>query len=507
MQRRDLILLVTIFVIVAIAIWVDWPTNPGIHIEWGSIRINRDIKVHQGLDLQGGMRVLLEADAPQEEISSDAMNAARGIIENRVNSLGVTEPQVQLVGHNRIGVELPGIEDPEQAIATFKQTGLLEFVDAAFTPLQAGTKVKTSFSEYGLLRALPTPTVEPTPTITATAELTATTELTTSVELTPTESLTVTNPNAAETPVATEPEAPQERIFPTILTGKHLKSAALDFDRQTGFPQILLEFTDEGTKIFAEHTAANINRYLAIAMDQEIISSPVIKSAIPDGKAVITSDPRYPFSLDVARSIVIQLKYGALPVPLKVIEQRTVGPTLGQDSVQKSIKAGTIGLVVVLIFMLTYYRLPGLLADLALLIYALITFALFKLIPVTLTLPGIAGFLLSVGTAVDANILIFERMKEELRHGHSLNRAIETGFDRAWTAIWDSNLAAFITCIVLWSFGSTFGATIVKGFAVTLFIGVAVSMFTAITITRTFLRTTVHVFGERLREIKWLLGI
>jgi protein-export membrane protein SecD len=206
------------------------------------------------------------------------------------------------------------------------------------------------------------------------------------------------------------------------------------------------------------------------------------------------------------QSIVVQLKYGALPVPLEVIERRGVGPTLGQASVQRSIRAGTVGLVIVLLFMITYYRLPGVLAALALLIYAAITFALFKLIPVTLTLPAIAGFLLSVGTAVDANILIFERIKEELRRGRSLTRAVETGFDRAWSAIWDSNLAAFITCGVLWIFGNTFGASIVKGFAVTLFIGVSVSMFTAITVTRTFLRVVFQFVGETVRDKQWLLG-
>ena len=482
MQQRDTILLVVILVLVAAAAWVVWPGNPGIHIKVGSTEIDRDIKIHQGLDLQGGMRVILEADLPAgEEVGADAMNAARSIIENRVNGIGVTEPVVQSVGNNRISVELPGVEDPEQAIATFRETGLLEFVDAAFLPLQKGAQVKTGYNEYGTLGDLP----EPTPTVTT--------------GITTTDGLTVT------APIAAEDDGPQERIYPTILTGKHLKSAAIGFDERGG-PEIDLEFTDEGTQLFSNYTANNIGRYLAIAMDQQVISSPQIQSAIPDGRARITSSATNPFSLEEVRSIVVQLEYGALPVPLEVIERRSIGPTLGQDSVASSVKAGAIGLVVVLIFMLTYYRLPGLLADLALLIYAVLTFALFKLIPVTLTLPGIAGFLLSVGTAVDANILIFERIKEELRRGRPLGRAIEAGFDRAWTAIWDSNLAAFITCGVLWVFGNTFGASIVKGFAVTLFIGVAVSMFTAITITRTFLRVFFHLTGEAIRDKKWLLG-
>jgi len=204
---------------------------------------------------------------------------------------------------------------------------------------------------------------------------------------------------------------------------------------------------------------------------------------------------------------VLQLRYGALPVPLAVLETRAVGPTLGQESVDKSVRAGIIGLVAVLLFMLVYYRLPGGLADLALVIYGLITLALYKLIPITLTLPGIAGFLLSMGMAVDANILIFERMREELRQGRELDRAVDAGFRRAWTSILDSNVSVWITCAILWVFGNSFGANMVKGFAVTLALGVAVSMFTAITVTRTFVRVTFHAFGERLRDRRWLLGI
>jgi protein-export membrane protein SecD len=200
------------------------------------------------------------------------------------------------------------------------------------------------------------------------------------------------------------------------------------------------------------------------------------------------------------------MKYGALPVPLKVVENRTVGPTLGQDSIQRSIRAGVIGLIVVLLFMITYYRLPGFLADLALIIYALINFALYKLIPVTLTLPAITGFILSTGMAVDANILVFERMKEEIRGGRSLRVAMEAGFSRAWTSIRDSNLSTLIICAILFWFGSNFGASIVKGFAITLALGVVVNLFTAITVTRTFIRFAFDLAGDGLRQIPWLLG-
>ena len=260
---------------------------------------------------------------------------------------------------------------------------------------------------------------------------------------------------------------------------------------------------DEGARIFAEHTANNVGRFLAIALDKTIISCPRIEGAIPEGRGQITGN----FSVDEAKATVLQLRYGALPIPLKVIDTRAVGPTLGQESVQRSVQAGTIGLIVVLLFMLIYYRLPGLLADVALLIYAALTLALFKLIPVTLTLPGIAGFLLSVGMAVDANILIFERMREELRQGRTLGRAVESGFRRAWTSILDSNVSTWITCGILWAFGNSFGASMVKGFALNLALGVLVSMFTAMVVTRTFMRTTVAVAGDDLRDRKWLMGV
>ena len=231
-------------------------------------------------------------------------------------------------------------------------------------------------------------------------------------------------------------------------------------------------------------------------------SSParVINSPITDGAGIIEGS----FTIESAKALVVVLKYGALPVALEVLENRTVGPTLGQDSVQKSFVAGAVGLLIVVFFMLVYYRLPGLLADMALVIYALITFALFKLIPVTLTLPGIAGFILSIGMAVDANILIFERMKEELRAGKTLGAAIEAGFARAWTCIRDSNASTLITCAILFWFGMNFGASIIKGFALTLAIGVLVSLFTAITVSRTFLRLMVNT--EYAKNL-WLFGI
>jgi len=234
-----------------------------------------------------------------------------------------------------------------------------------------------------------------------------------------------------------------------------------------------------------------------------VLSAPRINSAIPEGRGEITGR----FTREEAESLAVQMRYGALPVPLEVVNRRTIGATLGADSVQRSVTAGLIGLITVLLFMTIYYRLPGSLASLALLIYAGLNLALYKLIPVTLTLPGIAGFLLSTGMAVDANILIFERMKEELRWGRSLRAAVEAGFKRAWTSILDSNLSTLITCTILVLFGRTFGAQAVLGFALTLGMGVLVSMFTAVTVTRTFMRAVFdRAESEVLREKRWLLG-
>ncbi len=463
MQQKNLRILVAILILTIVAVWIDWPSNNQIKFNLGPIRIDRDITVHQGLDLQGGMQVLLEADMPGGEITDDSMQAARRIIENRVNGLGVSEPVVQLQGDKRIIVELPGIDDPEQAIRTFGETGLLEFVDAGRTFLEPGTVITTTQDEIA----------------------------------------------------ATETVSPTEKVYETIMVGTDLRKAEVGFDN-IGRPQIEFELTPDGADIFADFTANNVGKYLAIAMDKRIISCPVIRSPIPDGRGVIQGGDAG-FDLEQAKSLVIQLKYGALPVPLKVIENRTIGPSLGQDSVQKSITAGAIGLGIVLLFMVTYYALPGLIADLALIIYGLLVFATFKLgipfpwppwfVPVTLTMPGVAGFLLSVGTAVDANILIFERMKEELRAGKNLNAAISAGFDRAWTSIRDSNLSTLITCAILYWFGTQFGASIVKGFAITLGIGVIISMFTAITVSRTFLQFLFDMGGEDLRRNKLLLGI
>ncbi len=450
------------------AAWVDLPSNPGLHIHLGPINVDRDIELRRGLDLQGGLQVLLEADVPPEEsVDAGAMEATRAIIEQRVNGLGVSEPLIQLSGGRRIIVELPGIEDPERAIQTFGETGLLEFIDAGLTFLPSGTVVRTTEEVAPVAPISPTLTITPT-TIEATPTVTPSQVLSPTLPISPTASPT-----------------PEEPEYETILTGRHLQEASMGFG-QLGLIEIQFQLNGEGAAIFEDYTRAHVGQVMCIVLDKQVVNCATINEPIPGGGVRITREGG--FSPEEAESIVIRLRYGALPIPLRVETNRTVGPTLGEDSLRKSLIAGIIGLTIVVLFMLLYYRLPGALADVALVIYAAIVLALFKLIPVVLTLPGIAGFILSVGMAVDANILIFERMKEELRLGKGLHLAVEQGFSRAWPSIRDSNFSTIITCAILFWFGSYFGASIVKGFALTLGVGVLVSMFTAIIVTRTFLR-------------------
>lgn len=278
-----------------------------------------------------------------------------------------------------------------------------------------------------------------------------------------------------------------EFFLKTDLTGKDLKRSFVEFDDNTGEPVVGLEFNAEGAKKFAEITTKNVGKFVAIYLDGEPVSIPKVEESITAGNAVI----RGSFDTKSARKLSIQLNAGALPVPIKLIEQRNIGATLGNESVQKSLRAGIIGLLFVVAFMWAYYGKLGFLADIALLIYGLLTLALYKLIPVTLTLPGIAGFLLSVGMAVDANILIFERMKEERRMDKPLNVAMELGFGRAWDSIRDANVCTLITAFILfnpfnWTFLNVSG--MVRGFALTLALGIAVSLFTGIVVTRTLIR-------------------
>jgi len=254
----------------------------------------------------------------------------------------------------------------------------------------------------------------------------------------------------------------------------------------------MINFTlkSDGAQIFADHTSANIGKSLTILLDKQVISSPIINDAIIGGQGTISGS----FTLDEANAFAIQLRYGSLPIPLKIVETRIIGPTLGADSLSKSLVAGLIGMTIVALFMIIYYRMPGIVAVISILIYAAVAFAIFKWFHFTLTLAGIAGFMLSTGAALDANILIFERLKEELRNGKNLAQAVDQGWTRAWSSIRDSNLAAIITSLILFWFGSTFGATIVKGFSLTLALGVVISLFTAIYVTRTLLVVFIRAF-------------
>ena len=438
MRRAESLTLLVIVLIVAVAGWIVWPGNPGIHVSIGRRDIDLDFQVVEGLDLQGGLQVMLEANpAPGQAITTEAMAAARSVIERRINAFGTTEPVIQLQGQNRIVVEMPGVKTPEErerAVALFGETGLLEFVDTGPESPAPGT------------------TLEP-------------------------------------------------GKFKTVLTGARIDPAAVavNFD-QRNQPQIAFGWDSEGARAFGDFTGNNVGKYLAIVLDGVVLSAPRINDRITD-RGVISGR----FGLDEARDIVTKLKYGALPIPVKVVQQREVGATLGQDSINRSVTAGIVGLSVVLAYMVIYYRLPGVVAGVALMSYALLTLALFKnpWAPVTLTLAGIAGFILSIGMAVDANILIFERMKEELRNGRTLASAVETGFHRAWDSIRDSNFSTLITCAILFYFGSG----MIRGFALTLALGVMMSLFTAVVVTRSLMRLLLRTGAARVPALFGVAGI
>lgn len=457
MRNRNHLILAFIAIITLLSTWV---ALPGSSVDLGGFR--KDHPIRQGLDLQGGLQVTLEAKPPGGGgVDSGTLNGTRDTIERRVNGLGVSEPLIQTRGSNQIVVELPGISDPDQAVKVLQQTALLEIIDPQGTSLPAGTVVQTSLGN----------------TITSTPA-------------TPTS-------NGSTAPSVPTPD-PTKPTYTTIVSGSDVSDAYVTRDPQTQQPLVAFELKGAGKDAFYTYTRDHIGQPMSIVVDKQVISSPSINSAI-SGSGTIDG-----MSFDEASALATQLKAGALGVPLTVVSSRTVGPSLGKDSLDRSLIAGAVGLAVVALFMVLYYRLPGLLSVMALLIYTVIVLALFKLIPVTLTLPGIAGFILSIGMAVDANVLIFSRMKEELRGGKLLSRAIEAGFDHAWPSIRDSNISTMITCLILYWFGQFTGATIISGFALTLFVGVAVSLFSAITVTRTLLRLL-----NELGVIKsgWLLGL
>ncbi len=397
-----------------------------------------DIPFKLGLDLQGGTHLIYEADLSNiaKEDYSSSMQGLRDVIERRVNFFGVREPLVQTQGEKLI-VELAGITDPAQAIQMIGQTPYLEF--------------KEEKENYQAILE-------------------------------------------KNTKVAESKEGEYEDPFQaTPLTGKYLQKAELGFDQTTYQPLVSLQFNEEGAKIFEEITSRNVGKLLAIYIDGLPISAPVVQEVIAGGKAQISGK----FTVDEAKALSRNLNAGALPVPIKLVSQQTVGPTLGKISLEQSLRAGVFGFLAILLFMVLFYRLPGFFASLSLIIYVSFVMALFKLIPVTLTLAGIAGFLLSMGMAVDANILIFSRMREELKGGKSYSASLEDGLKRAWPAIRDGNFTTILVGLILFGFGTSF----VKGFAFTLIIGNLISMFSAIIITQYFLRCFVKT---RLEKVKFL---
>ena len=399
-----------------------------------------------GLDLKGGAYLIYQADLSKKDPSQtvdQVMTSVLSKIERRANAFGVKEPIIQRQGEDRILVQLPGEKNVDEAKKLIGQVALLEFKET--TSDASGQPQKDDKGEiiWNIAKG------------------------------------TGSDGQVKE------------------LTGKYLKpDSKVVLKPQTNEPEVAFDWNDEGAVLFEQITKRNLQKPLGIFLDNQVISAPTVQAVIKNSGIITGMD------MKEAQNLSIQLNSGSLDVPLTVIQEQTVDATLGSDSIKKSVVAGAIGLILVVLFMLLYYRMAGLVATVALIIYGIIITAIFKLVPVTLTMAGIAAAVVSVGMAVDANILIFERMKEELRAGRTLSAAVDAGFNRAWLAIRDSNVTTFIACIVLYWFGDTFGAFMVKGFALTLFIGVALSMFTAITVSRLLL-----VMVVRMVKNFWFYGV
>lgn len=400
-----------------------------------SVYVIMQLPITLGLDLQGGTRLVLEGQETEKvKVSEDAMSGVVAVIRNRIDALGVTEPTIQRKGRDQVIVELPGIKDPERAIKIIGDTALLEFVEAEWSPGDARTISPEKMKEfYGPEARL---------------------------------DVVRAGRDERERPII---------LKKTVLTGADLKGAWPGLD-EYGNPVVDIEFNAKGAQAFSEVTSRSVGKPIAILLDKKIISAPNVREPIPSGKAQISGN----FSAEEVHDLVIKLKAGALPIPVKLVETRIVGPSLGKDSIDKSKVAGMVGFAIIIAFMVLYYRLPGFLADIALIIYVPLTLAGLCLIRTTLTLPGIAGFLLSIGMAVDANIIIFERLKEELRLGKTIKASFDTAFQRAFAAILDSNVTTIIAAVTLFFVGTG----TIRGFAVTLTVGILASMFTALTLTR-----------------------
>ena len=406
---------------------------------------------HLGLDLSGGTHLIYRADVSGVKNGqvSDAMDSLRDVIERRVNLFGVSEPVVQVEdgglvsnGEEKLIIDLPGVTDVKKATDMIGQTPLLEFK----TEAPKGTPQTATVGKDGKV-----------------------------------------NLDVGSQYVSTE------------LTGRYLSKATLEFDQNTREPKVSLQFDDTGTKLFADITKNNTGKTVAIFLDGSPISTPVVREQIPNGQAVISGN----FTPTEAKQLVGRLNSGALPVPISLLSTQTIGATLGTSAINAGVKAGMYGFLIIALFLILWYRLPGIIAVISLGIYISIMLALFKLLPVTLTAAGIAGFIISIGIAVDANVLIFERVKEELRLGHSVADAVKGGFAHAWFSIRDSNISSFITALILFWFGTS----LIKGFALTLGMGVIISMFSAITITRIFLSAIDFVGDSKVARFLFSSGI
>ena len=511
-----------------------------------------------GLDLVGGTQLLYDADTSKiaDTERSSALEGVRDVIERRVNAFGVAEPLVQ-TDHSgnqwRVLVELAGVKDVDQAIKQIGETPLLEFkeenAEAGKTPvltpaqqkevdtanaaaLKKANDVLKQVLRGGDFAKLAEQYSDDTGTKNIGGDLgwvkqgafvpefdqaifsdlkvgQITPKLVKSQfgyhiiqKLEERGTGDTKEVHSRHILIATKsaqdylPASASDPWKNTELSGKQLSKAIVDFNQQTNEPQVSLTFDSQGAKFFEDITRRNVGKPIAIFLDNQVISAPKVNDAISGGQAVITGS----FTVADAKLLAQRLNAGALPVPITLVSQQRVGASLGEAAVKQSLRAGLYGFLLVALFMILYYRLPGLLAVLALAVYVSVALAIFKFWPVTLTLAGIAGFILSIGMAVDANVLIFERLREELRRGRPLPMAMSEGFQRAWTSIRDSNASSLITCVILYWFGSS----VVKGFAFTLAIGILVSMFSAITITRTFVR---FVIGERHSKRLWLFGI
>ncbi|MDD3704722.1 MAG: protein translocase subunit SecD [Clostridiaceae bacterium] len=414
MKSKSLILFLAIVLLISFFAYIAFF---GLNIGKYEIVPATDL-IKLGLDLRGGVTVLLEAkDKPDDPVNDEKMERAVATLRERIDTLGVTEPVITRVGEDRIEVQLPEIQDPDRALELIGQTAQLEFIE--------------------------------------------------------------------------------EETGAVIITGNDVKKAQAEFapseDGLGQAPVVAFELSPEGAKKFAEATERNRGKIIGIYLDKNPISLPQVKSVIPDGKGVITGSA----SMEEAGDLATLIRAGALPVPLETLSVTAVGPQLGANSFEQSVDAGTIGILLVFLFMIFYYRLPGLVADITLVLYLTLTLFVLAALKATLTLPGIAGLVLSVGMAVDANVIIFERIKDELQLGKTLRASIESGFRRAFLTIFDANFTTIIACAILFYFG----AGPIRGFAVTLIVGVIISMFTAITITKIMMKLLTQ--GGLLKGMKY----